>query len=132
MNPLKEIKTIEAPSPVGPYSQAIMAGGWLYCSGQIPIDPSNGSIVGEGDVAAQTQQVLKNLKAVLKASGCEISQVVKTTIFLADLNDFSTVNEIYSQTFNGPIPPARACVEVAAIPKGCLVEIECIALTNSK
>ena len=113
--------------PVGPYSQALLAGEWLYCSGQIPIDPSTGCMVGENDVEEQTRQVLKNLNAVLKAAGASTSQVVKTTIYLSDLKDFGKMNAIYEETFNGSITPARACVEVAALPKGSQIEIDCIA-----
>jgi len=123
----KGITTKSAPAPVGPYNQAVLAGEWLYCSGQIPLEPDNGEMVGEGDVKAETRQVLKNLKAVLAAAGAEISQVVKTTIYLIDLEDFGKVNDIYAETFSQGISPARACVQVVALPKGARVEIDCIA-----
>ena len=116
-----------APAPVGPYSQAVVAGEWLYCSGQIPLDPSTGLLVGEGNIEAETHQVISNIKAVLDAAGAHPSQVVRTTIYLVDLNDFEKVNMIYSETFMSNISPARACVEVAALPKGAHVEIDCIA-----
>ena len=123
----KSIYTKSAPAPVGPYSQGVIANGWLYCSGQIPLDPVTGLMVGEGDIEAETRQVLKNLNAVLDAAGASPSQVVKTTIYLIDLNDFDKVNLLYSETFSGENSPARACVQVAALPKGALVEIDSIA-----
>ena len=123
----KAIKTSLAPEPVGPYNQAILAGEWLYCSGQIALSPTSGSIVGQGDIKKETIQVLKNLLAVLKAANAEPSQVVKTTVYLIDLNDFNEVNKLYAEVFQGAISPARACVEVSALPKGALVEIECVA-----
>ena len=123
----KAITTQDAPAPVGPYNQAVLAGEWLYCSGQIPLDPSTGEMVGNGDVAAETHQVLKNLIAVLKEAGATPEQVVRTTVFLADLGDFQTVNGIYAELFGGGVSPARACVEVAALPKGARVEIDCVA-----
>ena len=95
----KAITTSAAPAPVGPYNQAVLAGGWLYCSGQIPLDPATGEMVGGGDVAAETRQVLKNLLAVLKEAGASPEQVVRTTVFLADLGDFQTVNELYADVF---------------------------------
>ncbi len=121
------ISTVSAPSPVGPYNQAVLAGDWLYCSGQIALDPKTGIIVGEGEIEAETTQVICNLKAVLNAAGAQSTQVVRTTIYLVDLNDFQKVNEIYSQTFSSGTSPARACVEVSALPKGARVEIDCIA-----
>ena len=123
----KAITTSAAPAPVGPYNQAVLAGGWLYCSGQIPLDPATGEMVGGGDVAAETRQVLKNLMAVLKEAGASPEQVVRTTVFLADLGDFQTVNELYSDVFGNGVSPARACVQVAALPKGARVEIDCVA-----
>ena len=121
------ITTSSAPAPVGPYNQAVLAGGWLYCSGQIPLDPATGKMVGNGDVAAETLQVLSNLKAVLKEAGCKPADVVRTTVFLADLADFQTVNGIYAEMFGEGVSPARACVQVAALPKGSRVEIDCVA-----
>jgi len=124
---LKAIVTKSAPAPVGPYSQAVLANGWLYCSGQIPLHPSSGRLVGEGDVEKQTRQVLSNLKAVLSAAGGSTSQVVRTTIYLVDLKDFGKVNAIYSETFEEEPSPARACIQVAALPKDARIEIDCVA-----
>jgi reactive intermediate/imine deaminase len=125
---LEAVITAAAPAPVGPYSQAVKAGGVLYCSGQIALDPLTGAMVGAGDVEAETRQVLSNLKAVLEAGGSSPSQVLRTTVFLADLADFALVNGIYAEVFGEGVSPARACVEVAALPKGARVEIDCIAL----
>ena len=125
---LEAVITAAAPAPVGPYSQAVKAGGVLYCSGQIALDPLTGAMVGAGDVEAETRQVLSNLKAVLEAGGSSPSQVLRTTVFLADLADFALVNGIYAELFGEGVSPARACVEVAALPKGARVEIDCIAL----
>jgi reactive intermediate/imine deaminase len=120
--------TANAPAPVGPYNQAVRAGGVLYCSGQIALDPSTGLMVGAGDVEAETRQVLSNLQAVLEAGGSSPGQVLRTTVFLADLGDFARVNALYAELFSDGVSPARACVEVAALPKGARVEIDCIAL----
>ncbi len=120
--------TASAPVPVGPYNQAVKAGGVLYCSGQIALDPTTGLMVGAGDVEAETRQVLSNLQAVLEAGGSSPGQVLRTTVFLADLGDFARVNAIYAELFSDGVSPARACVEVAALPKGARVEIDCIAL----
>ena len=128
--PLKAVITQEAPAPVGPYNQAVIAGGWLYCSGQIPLDPATGTMVGEGNVEAETRQVLRNLKAVLQEAGTDPSKVVRTTVFLVDLGDFQAVNAIYAEMFGEGVSPARACVQVAALPKGSKVEIDCIAWLN--
>lgn len=125
--PAKAITTAAAPAPVGPYNQAVLAGDWLYCSGQIPLDPSSGEMVGNGDVASETQQVLKNLMAVLNEAGASPADVVRTTVFLADLGDFQTVNGLYADVFGEGVSPARACVQVAALPKGARVEIDCVA-----
>jgi len=123
------IQTDKAPAPVGPYNQAIAASGkMVFASGQIAIDPVSGDIIGDGDVAAQTEQVMKNLGEVLKAAGADFSHVVKTSVFLADMNDFSTMNGVYSQFFDEATAPARACVEAARLPKDVLVEVECIAV----
>lgn len=121
------IATTSAPAPVGPYNQAVLAGGWLYCSGQIALDPSKGLMVGQGDIEAEAIQVLSNLMAVVREAGAKPSQVVRTTIYLVDLKDFDQVNKIYAETFKGGVSPARACVQVAALPKGALVEIDCVA-----
>lgn len=128
--PLQAVITQEAPAPVGPYNQAVIAGGWLYCSGQIPLDPATGAMVGDGDVEAETRQVLRNLKAVLQEAGTDPSKVVRTTVFLVDLGDFQAVNAIYAEVFGDGVSPARACVQVAALPKGSKVEIDCIAWLN--
>ena len=102
----------------------------VFCSGQIPLDPSTGVMVGDGDVEAETHQVLSNLEAVLRAAGCTPQQVVRTTVFLLDLADFAKVNAIYAELFGQGVAPARACVQVAALPKGAKVEIDCIALSD--
>ena len=128
--PLKAVITQEAPAPVGPYNQAVIAGGWLYCSGQIPLDPATEAMVGDGNVEAETRQVLSNLKAVLQEAGTDPSKVVRTTVFLVDLGDFQAVNAIYAEVFGDGVSPARACVQVAALPKGSKVEIDCIAWLN--
>ncbi len=119
------ISTENAPGAIGPYSQAIKAGGMVFCSGQIPIDPATGQFVSE-NVAEQTVQVFKNLEAVLKAAGTGLSNVVKTTVFLADMNDFTEMNEVYSHFFSEN-KPARATVQAARLPRDAKVEIECIA-----
>ena len=124
----KAIETKDAPTPVGPYSQAVLTGNTLYVSGQVAIDPASGDMVGGGDVEAETRQVLKNMEAVLKEAGATSHNVVRTTVFLADLGDFAKVNALYAEYFDGPISPARACVQVAALPKAARVEIDCIAV----
>ncbi len=121
----KAIATPEAPAAIGPYSQAVSQGAWLFCSGQIPLNPESGAMV-EGDFRAQARQVLENLGAVLKAGGVSYSDVVKTTVFLTDLSDFAEMNEIYSQYF-GDSSPARSTIQVAALPKGARIEIEATA-----
>ena len=125
----KIISTSEAPAAIGPYSQAVRSGDLLFCSGQIPLDPKSGQIV-PGDIAAQTRRVLDNIAAVLKADGVTFENVVKTTIFLTDLGDFQTVNEIYSSYLKQQ-PPARSTVQVSALPKGANVEIEVIAVASN-
>jgi len=122
----KEIKTLKAPKAIGPYSQAIVANGLVFASGQIPIDPSTGELLN-GSVEDQTKLVLKNLNAVLEAAGSSMDNVVKCTVFLDDMNDFSRMNGIYDEFFNPPYP-ARAAVEVARLPKDVKVEIEAIAV----
>ena len=121
------IKTDAAPDPVGPYNQAIKAGNFVYCSGQIAINPNGNKIDCLGDIKGETTQVLNNLKAVLTASGANLEDVIKTTIFLTDLNNFQIVNKIYSEFFQSEPSPARACVEVSSLPKGVLIEIDCVA-----
>jgi reactive intermediate/imine deaminase len=113
---------------VGPYNQAVLAGGVLYCSGQIALDPQSGAMVGGGDVEAETLQVLSNLRAVLAAAGCTPDHVVRTTVFLVDLGDFARVNALYADVFGTGVAPARACVQVAALPRGARVEIDAIAV----
>lgn len=125
----KIINTPQAPAPVGPYNQAVVATGqMIFVAGQIPLDPATGTLVGDGDVAQQTDQSIKNLSAILAAAGANRDAVVKTSIFLKDMNDFAAMNEVYAQYFGGEQAPARACVEVARLPKNVLVEIECIAV----
>jgi 2-iminobutanoate/2-iminopropanoate deaminase len=116
-----------APGPVGPYSQAIVAGGCVWVSGQIPLDPASGSLV-EGGIEAQTRQVLDNVRAVLEAAGSGLDRVIKCTVYLTDLGEFDAVNRVYAEFF-GERPPARVCVEVAALPKGARVEIEAVAVS---
>lgn len=121
----KIIETANAPKPVGPYSQAVQQGPFLFCSGQISIDPKTDEVL-RGSVESQTQLVMKNIEAVLKEAGCDFSHVVKTTIFLTDMNDFAQVNSVYSKYFTSA-PPARSTVAVAGLPKGVQVEIEVLA-----
>jgi 2-iminobutanoate/2-iminopropanoate deaminase len=122
------IQTPQAPAPVGPYNQAIRAGSIVFCSGQVALDPATGNIVGEGDVAQEAEQVMKNLAAVLSAAGASFKDVVKTTVFLTDMQDFATVNTIYARYFDEATAPARACVQVSVLPKNVQVEIDCIAV----
>ena len=124
---LKAIETKSAPKPVGPYNQAVLVENWLYCSGQIALNPDNGQMIGNGNIEEETKQVLKNLMAVVEAAGGDKSNVIRTTIYLTDLNDFAKVNQIYAETFNNRVSPARACVEVSNLPKGGKIEIDCIA-----
>ena len=126
----KIISTNEAPAAVGPYSQAVRAGSMVFCAGQIPLDPKSGQIVSQ-DVAEQTRRVLDNLTAVLKSERLTLSDVVKTTVFVTDLADFQTVNEIYAKYFSAQ-PPARSTVQVAALPKAARVEIEAIAVADDQ
>jgi 2-iminobutanoate/2-iminopropanoate deaminase len=121
----RTIITENAPGAIGPYSQAVASGDMLFCSGQIPIDPKTGEFV-EGSIVEQTRQVLQNLEAVLVAGGASLESVVKTTVFLADMNDFVAMNEVYSQFF-AVNKPARATVQAARLPRDAKVEIECIA-----
>ncbi|HOV27922.1 MAG TPA: RidA family protein [Pseudobacteroides sp.] len=125
----KEVLTTKkAPEAIGPYSQAIKAGNLLYTSGQIPIDPATGQIV-QGGIEAQTKQVLENINAILVNAGSSFKNVIKTTVFVKDMNDFTTINNIYGQYFKDPYP-ARSLVEVARLPKDVLIEIEVIALID--
>ncbi|PSO52712.1 MAG: reactive intermediate/imine deaminase [Cyanobacteria bacterium QH_8_48_120] len=121
------IHTNQAPAPVGPYNQAIATtGGMIFVSGQIALNPSTGEIVG-GDVAQQSQQMMANLEAVLKAAGAGFPDVVKTTVFLSDMSNFAAMNQVYGKYFQEATAPARSCIEVSRLPKDALVEIECIA-----
>jgi 2-iminobutanoate/2-iminopropanoate deaminase len=121
------IATDRAPQAIGPYSQAVRAGNQIYCSGQIPIDPTTGSII-EGDIGAQTRQVLTNLSNVLKAAGASLDDVVKTTVYLADMNDFAAMNAVYA-TFFSSLAPARSTMQAARLPRDARVEIDVIAVT---
>lgn len=120
------ISTENAPGAIGPYSQAVKAGNLVFCSGQIPLDAQTGEFVSD-EIAEQTRQVLKNLSAVLEAAGTGLNNVVKTTVFLADMNDFAAMNEIYAEFFSEN-KPARATVQAARLPRDAKVEIECIAV----
>lgn len=121
---IKKISTDKAPAAIGPYSQAIMANGFLFTSGQIPINPATGAVEGE-DITAQAEQVMVNLKAVLDEAGTSFDNVVKTTCFIADMGDFAAFNEVYAKYITSA--PARSCVAVKALPKGVLCEVECVA-----
>ncbi|MER3495179.1 MAG: reactive intermediate/imine deaminase [Mastigocladus sp. ERB_26_2] len=126
------IRTEKAPAPVGPYNQAIAATGkMIFVAGQIALDPNTGAIVGEVDVKKQTEQVMANLEAILVAGGASFADVVRTTVFLADMNDFAAVNAVYAKYFDEATAPARACVQVSRLPKDVLVEIDCIAVVSS-
>jgi len=125
MKDLEYVRTDKAPAALGPYSQAVVAGGWVFCAGQIPLVPETGQLVA-GGISEQTERVLSNLAAVLAAAGSTLGEVLKTTVFLADLGDFAAMNEVYARHF-GEHRPARSTVEVAALPRGCLLEIECVA-----
>ncbi len=123
------ISTLTAPAAIGPYSQAVRAGGFVFLSGQIPLDPATGQLV-DGDIRAQTVRVMKNLAAVLEAAGCSFADVVRTTIYLTDLGNFAAVNEVYGKALREPFP-ARATVQVSALPKGAHVEIDAVAIARS-
>ena len=127
MSDLTIVHSEDAPAAIGPYSQAVRVDGWIFCSGQVPIDPRSGELI-DGDVAAQTHQVMANLKAVLGASGADLSRVVKTTVFLSSMDHFAAMNEVYAEHF-GDHRPARATVAVRTRPKNVDVEIEVIART---
>jgi len=120
------VATEQAPAAIGPYAQGIVANGFLYTSGQIPLDPATGKLV-EGDVSAQTERVMRNLEAVLTTAGSSFDRVVKTTCFLMDMNDFPAFNAVYGRFFPAD-PPARSTIQVACLPAGALVEVECVAL----
>ena len=120
------IQTDFAPAAIGAYSQAIVAGGLVHCSGQVALDPTSGEL--RGDTAAeQADLALANLSAVLQAAGASLGQVLKCNVYLTNLDDFAAVNEVYARAFEGGVPPARACVEVSRLPKGALVEVDCVA-----
>lgn len=123
----KIVKAKGAPAPVGPYNQAVIIGNLVYTAGQIPLDPVSGQMVGT-NTGEQAQQVLKNLKAVLESAGSSLAKVVKTTVFLKDLNDFNAMNEVYSKFFDAATAPARSTIQVARLPKDSLVEIEAVAI----
>ena len=125
MSKLEVVRTDQAPTAIGPYSQAIVVDGWVYCSGQIALDPPTMEVTAK-TVADQTEQVMKNLTAVLQAAGASLSRVVKTTVFLSDMNDFQAMNEVYGRHF-GEHRPARATVQAAGLPRAVKVEIECVA-----
>ena len=122
----KVVATKDAPQPIGPYSQAIKAGGFVFASGQIALDPATGKLI-EGDIKAQTERVLKNLSAVLAAAGSSMDRVVRTTVFLKNISDFPAMNEVYGQFFKNE-PPSRSTVQVAALPRDALLEIDVVAL----
>jgi 2-iminobutanoate/2-iminopropanoate deaminase len=126
---ITQVSTQDAPAAIGPYSQAIRCGQFIYTSGQIPLDPVSGTMVGE-DIQAQTQQVLENLQAVLSAGGSSLANVIKTTVFLANMSDFQAMNAVYTTYFSGTAP-ARSTVAVAELPRKALVEIECVALVEA-
>jgi len=130
MGDRRAIVTEHAPAAIGPYSQAIVYGGLAYLSGQIAIDPATGALV-EGDAATQTEQIMSNLAAVLKAAGSRFEDVLRATIFLTDLGEFANVNAVYARAFEGMEPPARACVEVSRLPKDVAVEISMLAAVRS-
>ncbi len=120
----KRIETDAAPAAIGPYCQAVAVDDWVFCSGQLALDPVTGQMVGEGDIEAETRQVLRNLDAVLQQAGATRGDVAKATVYLTDMAEFSTMNQVYSEFFEGLVPPARATVQVAALPKGAKVEID--------
>ena len=123
--PTKHVSTAQAPRPIGPYSQGVISGGLLFCSGQIALDPETGELV-DGDVAVQTERVLQNIVAVLRAAKMGPENVVKSTVYLADMADFSSMNEVYAR-YLGAIPPARTTIQAAGLPRGVSVEIDVIA-----
>ena len=124
--PIERVQTDKAPKAIGPYSQGIRAGSFLFVSGQIPLDPSTGNLV-VGDIAAQTERVMKNIQAIVEAAGATMRDVAKTTVFLADLGDFQAMNEVYGRFF-GETPPARATVQVGRLPRDVRIEIDAVAL----
>jgi 2-iminobutanoate/2-iminopropanoate deaminase len=129
MSERRIVHTTAAPGAIGPYSQAVVAGGLVHCSGQIAIDPASGEVL-EGDAAAQAERALQNLGAVLEAAGSSFERVLKCNVYLVDMADFAAVNEVYARYFTGDEPPARACVAVHQLPKLVRVEIDCVALVD--
>lgn len=127
----KVIQTSEAPKPIGPYSQAIQAGEWVFCSGQIPLDPRTGLLV-QGDIAIQTGRILDNLEAVLLAAGSSLDEVAKLTVFMTDLGQFDSLNQVLAEKFSRVPPPARSVIQVAALPKGALVEMDVVAFKKKQ
>ena len=127
----QRIHTEQAPRPVGPYSQAVAVDGWLYVAGQVPIDPATGNWV-KGDIAAQTERVLQNMQAILAAAGGGLQDVVKTTIYMADLGEFTAMNDVYARYFNDACPPARATIEAKNLPGGAKLEMEAIARVGAR
>ena len=123
----KRIETDRAPAAIGPYCQAVAVGPWVYCSGQLALDPDDAQMVGDGDIEAETRRVFQNLEAVLEKAGASRGDVVKATVYLTDMEEFSKMNQVYAAFFEGLVPPARATVQVAALPKGAKVEIDFIA-----
>ena len=126
MTDIETISTPDAPAALGPYSQALKANGTIYCSGQIPLDPKTGELV-EGGIEAQTRRVLANLRAVLRAAGSDFNRLLQTTVYLADMRDFSTVNAICTELYDGA-KPTRTCVQVVALPRGARIKIDAIAI----
>ena len=126
---LKLVRTERAPAAIGPYSQAVVVDGWVFCSGQIPIVPASGELVA-GGAREQAEQVLVNLRAVLEGAGSSLQRVVKSTVFLASMSDFAEMNDVYTRHF-GEHRPARSTVQVGALPRGALVEIECVARSGT-
>ena len=126
----ERISTSNAPAAIGPYSQAIRAGNLIFTAGQVGLDPQSGQLV-EGGIREQTEAALRNLQSVLKAAGCSFSDVIKTTVFIMDMNDFTAMNEVYQQFLVDIIPPARSTVQVAGLPRGAMVEIECVAMIDA-
>lgn len=126
VTPMQTVQTSNAPAAIGPYSQAVVANGFVFTAGQVPFDPQSMQLV-QGDIAAQTEQVMKNLQAILQQAGADLSTVVKTTVFLQDMNDFAAMNEVYARHF-GDHKPARSTVQVARLPRDAQVEIEVVAV----
>ena len=125
-NSIGEVRSGAAPKPLGPYSQAVVAGGFVFASGQLPLDPASGELVA-GDIAAQTERVIANLRAVLEAAGASLSRVVRTTVYLADLAEWPRMNEVYARHFRSDPKPARSAIQAGALPRGAALEMDAIA-----